>query len=114
VGLCHIISCLLTGGTFALYSLLCRHAKLSLLPNQQEADEELSTYKMEMPPETARGMWVKKLLEKHQKLRTGLLVVVYVTPFFLRISGVFYECDLHGYEPLVYLNLPLQVFLSAD
>ncbi|KAJ8505870.1 hypothetical protein OPV22_006756 [Ensete ventricosum] len=32
------------GGTFALYSLLCRHAKLSLLPNQQAADEELSTY----------------------------------------------------------------------
>ncbi|KAF8753611.1 hypothetical protein HU200_011580 [Digitaria exilis] len=32
------------GGTFALYSLLCRHAKFSLLPNQQAADEELSTY----------------------------------------------------------------------
>ncbi|KAF2301758.1 hypothetical protein GH714_028917 [Hevea brasiliensis] len=33
------------GGTFALYSLLCRHAKFSLLPNQQAADEELSAYK---------------------------------------------------------------------
>ncbi|KAF6140910.1 hypothetical protein GIB67_042323 [Kingdonia uniflora] len=32
------------GGTFAFYSLLCRHVKLSLLPNQQAADEELSTY----------------------------------------------------------------------
>ncbi|KAJ8533601.1 hypothetical protein K7X08_006925 [Anisodus acutangulus] len=30
------------GGTFALYSLLCRHAKFSLLSNQQAADEELS------------------------------------------------------------------------
>ncbi|XP_039038264.1 potassium transporter 4-like [Hibiscus syriacus] len=29
------------GGSFALYSLLCRHAKFSLLPNQQAADEEL-------------------------------------------------------------------------
>ncbi|MCO5615017.1 hypothetical protein L7F22_069305 [Adiantum nelumboides] len=34
------------GGTFALYSLLCRHAKLSLLSNQQQADEDLSTYKV--------------------------------------------------------------------
>ncbi|CAI9265314.1 unnamed protein product [Lactuca saligna] len=33
------------GGTIALYSLLCRHAKFSLLPNQQAADEELTSYK---------------------------------------------------------------------
>lgn len=32
------------GGTFALYSLLCRHAKFGLLPNYQTADEEISTY----------------------------------------------------------------------
>ncbi|KAK1372926.1 hypothetical protein POM88_029119 [Heracleum sosnowskyi] len=30
------------GGTFALYSLLCRHAKFSLLPNQQAADGVLT------------------------------------------------------------------------
>ncbi|KAF6148357.1 hypothetical protein GIB67_025576 [Kingdonia uniflora] len=35
------------GGTFALYSLLCSHVKFSLLPNQQAADEELSTYNYE-------------------------------------------------------------------
>ncbi|THU60377.1 hypothetical protein C4D60_Mb07t12040 [Musa balbisiana] len=33
------------GGTFALYSLLCRHAGVGFLPNGQLADEELSTYK---------------------------------------------------------------------
>lgn len=65
-----------TGGTFALYSLLCRHAKLSLLPNQQAADEELSTYKLEAPQESNRDIWMKKILEKHQKLRTVLLIVV--------------------------------------
>src|SRR4051812_1183115 len=32
------------GGTFALYSLICRHANVSLLPNRQLADQELSTY----------------------------------------------------------------------
>ncbi|KAL4202659.1 hypothetical protein AMTRI_Chr02g264740 [Amborella trichopoda] len=65
------------GGTFALYSLLCRHAKFSLLPNQQAADEELSTY---YRPGYASGnvgaSSLKRFLEKHKKSRTGLLVVV--------------------------------------
>ncbi|KAL5706546.1 Potassium transporter 6 [Ranunculus cassubicifolius] len=33
------------GGTFDLYSLLCRHAKISFMPSVQIADEELSAYK---------------------------------------------------------------------
>ncbi|KAJ6897591.1 hypothetical protein NC652_024404 [Populus alba x Populus x berolinensis] len=33
------------GGTFALYSLLCRHARINSLPNCQVADEELYEYK---------------------------------------------------------------------
>ncbi|KAK8947113.1 Potassium transporter 7 [Platanthera zijinensis] len=49
------------GGTFALYSLFCRHAKFSLLPNQQAADEESS---------------LKRFLEKHKKTRTALLLIV--------------------------------------
>lgn len=44
--------------------------------NQQISDEELSTYKLEQPAETPRGIWVKRLLEKHQHLRIGLLIVV--------------------------------------
>jgi hypothetical protein len=65
-----------SGGTFALYSLLCRHAKLSLILNQQTADAELSTYKLDQPPATPRGERVRKLLEKHSFLRTSLLVIV--------------------------------------
>ncbi|KAJ0053358.1 hypothetical protein Pint_02490 [Pistacia integerrima] len=64
------------GGTFALYSLLCRHAKFSLLPNQQAADEELSTYKYGHPMQSATSSALKRFLEKHKKLRTALLVVV--------------------------------------
>lgn len=65
------------GGTFALYSLLCRHAKFSLLPNQQAADEELSTYYRN--GNTSRNTIpspLKRFLEKHKKLRTALLLVV--------------------------------------
>ncbi|XP_020522336.1 potassium transporter 2 isoform X2 [Amborella trichopoda] len=64
------------GGTFALYSLICRHAKVSLLPNRQVADEELSTYIMESPPDKRNGSRVKIWLEKHKNFHTALLIVV--------------------------------------
>ncbi|GMP69621.1 hypothetical protein CsSME_00028814 [Camellia sinensis var. sinensis] len=64
------------GGTFALYSLICRHAKVSLLPNRQVADEALSTYKLEHPPEKKKSSRVKLLLEKHKSLHTALLILV--------------------------------------
>nr|XP_043623787.1 potassium transporter 4 [Erigeron canadensis] len=63
------------GGTIALYSLLCRHAKFSLLPNQQAADEELSSYKYG-PSQPSSPSPLKRFLEKHKKLRTSLLIVV--------------------------------------
>ncbi|XP_078440584.1 K+ uptake transporter 3 [Wolffia australiana] len=65
------------GGTFALYSLLCRHARFSLIPNLQAADEEVSTYYSNgtsfsnQPPSPFR-----RFLEKHKRLRTVLLLVV--------------------------------------
>ncbi|XP_071939749.1 potassium transporter 4-like [Coffea arabica] len=64
------------GGTFALYSLLCRHAKFSLLPNQQAADEELSTYKYGPSAQHASSVPLRRFLEKHKKSRTVLLLVV--------------------------------------
>ncbi|KAJ4954674.1 hypothetical protein NE237_011457 [Protea cynaroides] len=65
------------GGTFALYTLLCRHSKFSLLTNQQAADEELSTYyyKDHFNRNGAPSP-LKRFLEKHKRLRTSLLVVV--------------------------------------
>lgn len=64
------------GGTFALYSLICRHAKVSLLPNQQVSDESLSTYKLEHPPENERSSRVKLFLERHKSWHTALLILV--------------------------------------
>lgn len=69
------------GGTFALYSLLCRHAKLSLIPNQQEADEEVSTYKVEKlcmngANTNHKAAVILSFLESNYRVRVGLLVVV--------------------------------------
>ena len=83
-----ILRHILAGGTFALYSLLCRHAKLSLILNQQAADAELSTYKLEQPPETPRGQYVRKLLEKYSFLRTGLLFIVLMGTCMVLSDGI--------------------------
>ncbi|XP_039031986.1 potassium transporter 3-like isoform X3 [Hibiscus syriacus] len=65
------------GGIFALYSLLCRHAKFSLLPNHQTSDEELSTY--HDPRYSCRNPQsssLKKFAERHKKAKTALLLLV--------------------------------------
>ncbi|XP_040381455.1 probable potassium transporter 3 [Oryza brachyantha] len=66
------------GGTFALYSLLVRHAKFSLMPNQEAADEELTSYYRPgyAPQETPILTALRSFLENHRKSRTFLLVTV--------------------------------------
>ncbi|XP_002509885.2 potassium transporter 3 isoform X1 [Ricinus communis] len=65
------------GGIFALYSLLCRHAKFCLLPNQQVADEELSAYYSEgHSNRNVAPSQSKKVVERRKKTKTALLLVV--------------------------------------
>ncbi|KAG0467481.1 hypothetical protein HPP92_018448 [Vanilla planifolia] len=68
--------CFVSGGTFALYSLICRNANVSLLQNKQLADKELSTYLIENPPERETNCRTKVWLEKNKSMHTALLVVV--------------------------------------
>ena len=64
-----------TGGTFALYSLLCRHTKLSHLPNQQQIDE-LSTYNLEPTSRSRRKHYIVHFLEEHRLVHDVLIIVV--------------------------------------
>ncbi|URE19798.1 potassium transporter [Musa troglodytarum] len=65
------------GGTFALYSLICRYAKVSLLPNQQRADEDISSFRLKLPtPELERALYIKELLEKNSFSKRLLLLLV--------------------------------------
>ncbi|XP_030537628.1 potassium transporter 1 isoform X3 [Rhodamnia argentea] len=64
------------GGTFALYSLLCRHARLSILPNQQDVDEKLSSYARDRSADSQQSLALKSFLEKHPIFRTSLLIFV--------------------------------------
>jgi KUP system potassium uptake protein len=48
-----------------------------LLPNQQAADEELSTYYRDgFSAQHGSSPWLRRFLEKHKKVKTGLLLVV--------------------------------------
>lgn len=64
------------GGTFALYSLLCRHARLSILPNQQATDENLSAYLTHGSMETWQSSALKSFAEKHPRFRKVLFIFV--------------------------------------
>lgn len=99
-------NCVFSGGTFALYSLLCRHAKVSLLPNRQVADESLSTYKLEGPPEITNSSWLKTKLEKHKCLHTALLILVLLGTCMVIGDGVLTPA-ISGvlHDPRVFLHL---------
>ncbi|NP_001290518.1 potassium transporter 10 [Elaeis guineensis] len=85
------------GGTFALYSLLCRHARVGFLPNGQLADEELSAYKKGDSIDGRRGRGavagaaasrVRRMLEKHQVLQRCLLVLALIGTCMVIGDGV--------------------------
>ncbi|KAL7609229.1 hypothetical protein Lser_V15G11449 [Lactuca serriola] len=65
------------GGTFALYSLICRYAKINLLPNRQVADERISSFRLKLPtPELERALKIKEKLEHNSFYKTLLLLLV--------------------------------------
>ncbi|TVU46356.1 hypothetical protein EJB05_05884, partial [Eragrostis curvula] len=67
------------GGTFALYSLISRYAKVCLIPNQQAEDELVTRYKHHTKPSATlrRAQWMKNLLETSKAMK--------ITLFFLTI-----------------------------
>ncbi|KAG6522521.1 hypothetical protein ZIOFF_019661 [Zingiber officinale] len=85
------------GGTFALYSLLCRQGSIGLLPIHQLADQELSTYKKNddtaanvaaSGPVTSASV-VRRLLEKHQALQLTLLILALIGTSMVIGDGIF-------------------------
>lgn len=66
------------GGTFALYSLLCRHAKISTIPNQHKTDEDLTTYSRQTYEENSLAAKIKRWLETRAYKRNCLLILVLI------------------------------------
>ncbi|KAF7803718.1 potassium transporter 7 [Senna tora] len=77
------------GGTFALYSLICRHAKVSLLPNQLPSDTRISNFRLKVPsPELERSIKIKERLETSLTLKKLLLALVLAGTSMLIANGV--------------------------
>ncbi|CAL0308177.1 unnamed protein product [Lupinus luteus] len=77
------------GGTFALYSLICRHAKASLLPNQLPSDSRISGFRLKVPsPELERSLKIKERLETSLTLKKILLLLVLAGTSMVIANGV--------------------------
>lgn len=64
------------GGTFALYSLIFRHAKVSLLPNQLPSDARISSFRL------------KERLKSSLTLKKTLLICVLAGNTMVIANGV--------------------------
>ncbi|KAL6843720.1 hypothetical protein ACP4OV_026291 [Aristida adscensionis] len=73
------------GGIFALYSLICRNAKVSLIPNQVHSEKRMSSFRLKLPtPELERSIKVKEKLESSRLLKKLLLgLVLFGTSMFI-------------------------------
>ena len=81
------------GGTFALYSLICRHAKASLIPNHQPEDREVSNYKLDIPSnQLRRAQMVKEKLESSTNAKMVLFIVTILGTSMVIGDGVLTPC----------------------
>ncbi|XP_031098463.1 potassium transporter 5-like isoform X2 [Ipomoea triloba] len=81
------------GGTFALYSLMCRHMSVSLRPNQEPEDIELSNNRLETPSnELKRAQKIKEKLESSMLIKTVLFLVTMLATSMVIGDGVLTPC----------------------
>lgn len=87
------------GGTFALYSLICRYVKVSLIPNQQAEDCNVSTYKLELlNRHVQRASWLKSKLEKSNLAKILLLFGSVLGTSMVIGDGVLTPCISGSHE----------------
>lgn len=77
------------GGTFALYSLLCRHVNVNTIPNQHRTDEELTTYSRRKIEDKSFAARTKKWLEAKVDRQNALLLLVLVGTCMVIGDGIF-------------------------
>ncbi|KAL6843419.1 hypothetical protein ACP4OV_026741 [Aristida adscensionis] len=64
------------GGTFALYSLISRYTKVSLIPNQQAEDAKVSSYSLDtVSAPMRRAQWMKRTLESSTVAKVAIFLL---------------------------------------
>lgn len=72
-----------------MYSLICRYAKVSLIPNQLPSDARISSFRLKVPsPELERSLKIKERLETSLTLKKLLLMLVLVGTSMVIANGV--------------------------
>ncbi|XP_062105058.1 potassium transporter 5-like [Humulus lupulus] len=90
---CQIHDNIIRRGTFALYSLICRYAKVGLTPNEQAEDTNISNFKLELPSRRLkRATWIKSRLENSNFAKYFLLLVTMLGTSMLIGDGIFTPC----------------------
>ncbi|KAF3436412.1 hypothetical protein FNV43_RR23504 [Rhamnella rubrinervis] len=81
------------GGTFALYSLVCRYAKVGLTPNEQAEDKEVSNFQLELPNDRLkRASRIKTKLENSRFAKYFLLLATMLGTSMVIGDGVLTPC----------------------
>ncbi|KAL7152065.1 hypothetical protein ABFS83_04G073000 [Erythranthe nasuta] len=81
------------GGTFALYSLICRYAKVGLIPSEEEEDQNVSNFQLELPNNrTQRASKLKSKLENSVFAKYILLFATMLGTSMLIGDGVLTPC----------------------
>ncbi|KAI5680412.1 hypothetical protein M9H77_01639 [Catharanthus roseus] len=81
------------GGTFAMYSLICRYAKVGLIPSQEASDQDVSTFRLELPNNrTKRASMLKSKLENSNFAKFFLLFATMLGTSMVIGDGVLTPC----------------------
>ncbi|KAL5561520.1 hypothetical protein UlMin_031267 [Ulmus minor] len=81
------------GGTFALYSQLCRYAKVGFTPSEQAEDRDISTFQLELPNRRLkRATRVREMLENSKFAKYLLLLCTMLGTSMLIGDGIFTPC----------------------
>ncbi|KAJ0977696.1 hypothetical protein J5N97_013170 [Dioscorea zingiberensis] len=81
------------GGTFALYSLICRHSKVGLMPSQQAEDREVSNFRLDLPSRRSkRASKIKASLENSMFAKYFLLVATMLGTAMVIGDGILTPC----------------------
>ncbi|WVZ85469.1 hypothetical protein U9M48_032392 [Paspalum notatum var. saurae] len=78
------------GGTFALYSLISRYAKVSMIPNQQADDAMVSNYALETVSSSSmsRAQWMKRMLESSKVAKVAIFLLTILGTSMVISDGV--------------------------
>ncbi|KAF5931319.1 hypothetical protein HYC85_032192 [Camellia sinensis] len=81
------------GGTFALYSLICRYAKVGLIPSQELEDRDVSNFQLELPNNRLRrASRLKSMLENSRFAKFFLLFATMLGTSMVIGDGVLTPC----------------------